>query len=119
MIYKSEEDLIDAIFSALELELKDEPLYDEDSSQDILREKVQEALIETKRRRCYKNTSMSDDAILADLEDYYTTIKRAALVWFNRMGSEGETVHYENTVHRSFVYDDELFSGVNAFVKVL
>lgn len=117
--YNTEADLANAIFKELKTELQDEPLFDEEASAKVLKQKVQEALRELKRRRCYKNTSMSAEDILEDLEEHYTTIKRAALVWFNRIGSEGESVHYENTVHRSFVYDDELFSGVIAFVKVL
>ena len=119
MAYATEAELVGAIYKELETELGDEPLFDEDASPRILKQKVQEAVRELKRRRCYKNTSMTEEQILEDLEDHYTTIKRAALVWFNRIGSEGETVHYENTVHRSFVYDDELFSGVIAFVKVM
>jgi len=119
MTYAHEAELVEAIYDELYTELSSEPLFDEETSSVVLMQKVQEALRELKRRRCYKNTSMSEEAILEDLEEHYTTIKRAALVWFNRIGSEGETVHYENTVHRSFVYDDELFSGVIAFVKVI
>jgi len=117
--YASEAELENAIFQELKTELQDEPLFEEDKSGRVLYQKVKEAVKELKRRRCYKNSSMSDAQILEDLEEHFTTIKRVALVWFNRIGSEGETVHYENTVHRSFYHDDDLFSGVIAFVKVL
>lgn len=119
MTYATEAELVNAIFKELKTELQDEPLFDEDDSGAVLKLKVQDALKELKRRRCYQFSSLSSKAVLADLEYYFPTIKRAALVWFNRIGAEGERVHYENTVHRSFMEDDDLFSGVVSFVKVL
>jgi hypothetical protein len=115
MAYATEDELKAAIFDALETELQHEPLYRDD----VLHLKVDDAVRELKRRRCYNNTTMTDEQILADLEEHYTIIKQAALIYYNRMGSEGESVHYENTVHRSFFYDDDIFSGVIPFVKIL
>ena len=115
MAYSSESELAATIFEELETELHDEPLYRED----VLSIKINDAIREVKRRRAYYNTSMTESEILADLENHYSIIKQAALVWYNRMGSEGELVHYENTVHRSYMYDDDIFSNVIAFVKVL
>lgn len=118
MAYATEKELHKAIYKELVAELEREPLFDEDG-EIILSQKVWEAIRELKRRRAYKNTKMTEAQIVADMEEHYTIIKRVALVWYNRLGSEGETVHYENTVHRSFYYDDDLFNGVIAFVKVL
>ena len=115
MAYADETALKTAIFNALKVELQHEPLFRED----VLEQKVNDAVSELKRRRCYSNTTMSETQVLADLEEHYTVIKQAALVYYNRMGSEGESVHYENTVHRSFFHEDDIFSGVIPFVKIL
>ncbi len=115
MAYLSEADLENEIFEELQVELQDEPLYNED----VLALKVKDAVRELKRRRAYQNSTLSESDILADLEYHFPVIKQAALVWYNRMGAEGEGVHYENTVHRSFIDDDYIFTGVIPFVKVL
>lgn len=115
MAYASEEELKAEIVDALTTELQHEPLFRED----VLEIKVDDAVRELKRRRCYNNTSWSDEQILTDLENHYSIIKQAALIYYNRQGSEGELVHYENTVHRSYVYDDDIWSGVIPFVRVL
>ena len=115
MAYLSEADLENAIFEELQTELQDEPLYNDE----VLALKVKDAIRELKRRRCYQNANMKEEQILADLEYHFPVIKQAALIYYNRMGAEGEAVHYENTVHRSFIYDDDIFNGVIPFVKVL
>lgn len=115
MAYATEDELKTAVYDALKIELQHEPLFRDD----VLQLKVDDAVRELKRRRCYNNTTMTDEQILADLEEHYTIIKQAALIYYNRMGSEGESVHYENTVHRSFFYDDDIFSGVIPFVKII
>lgn len=113
--YTSIEDLQEDIYIELKTELQREPLFREE----VLLNKVKDAIREVMRRRCYNNSAMTDDQIIQDLADHYSVIKQAALIWYNRIGSEGETVHYENTVHRSFIYDDDIFTGVIPFVKVL
>ena len=115
MAYTSESELQEDIFEELKTELQDEPLFKEV----ILGNKVWDAIREVKRRRCYQNTTYTEQQILDDLAIHYPVIKQAALIYYNRIGSEGETVHYENTVHRSFFYDDDIFTGVIPFVKVL
>ena len=115
MAYTSENGLQSDIFEELKTELQHEPLFKEE----VLHNKVRDAIREVKRRRCYQNSSLSEELILEDLANHYSVIKQAALIYYNRIGSEGETVHYENTVHRSFFYDDDIFTGVIPFVKVL
>lgn len=107
--------LADEIFTELNTELKNEPLY----NADILSLKVLDAIRELKRRRAYVNSSMRQADIVRDLYLHFSTIKKAALVYYNRRGTEGELVHYENTVHRSYTYEDDLYEGVIPFVKVL
>lgn len=114
-VYTSDKELQEAIFTELKTELQHEPLF----KQDVLKLKVMDAIREVRRRRCYQNSSLTEEEIMADLANHYSVIKQAALIYYNRIGSEGETVHYENTVHRSFFYDDDIFTGVIPFVKVL
>lgn len=111
----TEEELRNSIFSSLDMELKREPMYDSH----ILSNKVDDAIAEFKIRRGYDYSSLNDKEIVSDMAKHRSVIKRVALTWFNRIGSEGESYHYENTVHRSMWTDDELFSGVIPFVKVL
>ena len=113
--YTSIDELQTEIFEELKTELKHEPLFKEE----VLSNKVRDAIREVIRRRCYNNSALTNEQILQDLSRHYSVIKQAALIWYNRIGSEGETVHYENTVHRSFIYDDDIFTGVIPFVKVL
>lgn len=115
MAYTNDSELHAAIFAELKTELEHEPLFKEE----ILSNKVWDAIREVRRRRCYQNSSLSEEQIMEDLDHHYSVIKQAALIYYNRIGSEGETVHYENTVHRSFFYDDDIYTGVIPFVKVL
>ena len=115
MAYASLNGLQSDIFEELKTELQHEPLFKEE----VLNNKVWDAIREVKRRRCYENSSLNEQQITDDMANHYSVIKQAALIYYNRIGSEGETVHYENTVHRSFFYDDDIFTGVIPFVKVL
>lgn len=115
MAYSSEADLEETIFDELKTELQNEPLF----NADVLALKVKDSIREFKRRRAYVNSGWTDEKILADMDANLSIIKQYALVLYNRMGSEGELVHYENTVHRSYMYDDDIFSNVIPFVKVL
>ena len=111
----SEQDLIDSLFESLEAELSREPLY----NSAILESKIDDAVSEFKLRRGYEYSSLSEDQIVEDMVKHKSIIKKVALIWYNRIGAEGESYHYENTVHRSMWTDDELFAGVVPFVKVL
>ena len=101
------------IFNELAVELEHDPLYDAE----VLRLKVKDSIREFKRLRNYAATSLSQDKIVQDMYNNFAIIKEDALVQFNRRGTEGESVHYENTVHRSYEY--ERFRGVIAYCKVL
>ena len=115
MEFSTEEEFKNRIVSALTTELNKEPLFDAE----ILALKVEDAIAEFKVRRGYDFCLLSDAEKLKDMVQYYATIKKVALVWYNRIGAEGESYHYENTVHRSMWTDDELFGNVFAFVKVI
>lgn len=113
--FKTEDELRNAMFGSLETELKREPLY----NSAILSNKVDDAIMEFKRRRMYQYSSLNATETVADMMNHWSIIKNAALAWYNRIGAEGESYHYENTVHRSMLSDDDLFADVIPFVKVL
>lgn len=112
MAYSSEDELINDIVDELRAEMRNEPLFNEE----VLVIKVKDAVKELKRRRDYSRT-MTEEKILSDLELNYPVIKKAAAVFYGQMGVEGESVHYENTVHRSYTSADELYIGIVPFVK--
>lgn len=103
------------IIEDLTLELKNDPSFDAD----ILKVKVKNAIRDVRSRRCYGATFYSEDEIAEDLESYYSVIKNVALYDYNQSGAEGQVVHDENSISRTWVERDKLFNGVVAFVKIL
>ena len=108
------EDLQEQIIDDLTVELSD----DEAFSSDILEIKVKNAIREVKRKRNYPS-SYTPDMIAADLENYYDVIHELALYEYNKVGAEGQSLHSEDDVQRSWISKDELLKGVHAFVSVL
>lgn len=103
------------IVSDLKTELESDPKFNER----ILSGKVKNAIKEVIQRRCYENTSYTEDKIAKDLERYYSTIRKIALYDYNQVGVEGQQSHNEGGTSRTWVEREKLFNGVHAFVKVL
>lgn len=108
------EDLQNQIVDELTTELSD----DEAFNSDILEIKVRNAMREVKRKRNYP-ASYTVEMIEADLEDYYDVIHDLALFEYNKVGAEGQSLHSEDDVQRSWVSKDDLLKGVHAFVSAL
>lgn len=70
------------------------------------------------QRREYPE-SMSEEAILADLENYYSTLIHVSEYDYNLIGAEGQSSHSENGVTRKFVDRDSLFDNVYKFVRFI
>lgn len=102
------------IVNELEIELNSEPEYNEE----LLAVKVKNAVREVKARRNYP-VSWTEDMIAADLERYYSDISRLALTDYNQVGAEGQSLHTEDDVQRSWVSRDEILGNIPAFVRVL
>lgn len=68
------------------------------------------------QRREYPE-SMTDEKILADLDNFYATILRVSEYDYNMIGVEGQTSHSENGVNRTYVDRDKLFGEVYKYVK--
>lgn len=108
--------LQEEIIEELTTELKNEPMF----NANILEIKVKDAYREVKARRRYQNTSYSDKDIERDLyENYYQSIKKLALYYFNKEGAEFQNSHSENGVTRVWKSEDDILNGVPSFVKVL
>ena len=108
------EDLQNQIVDELTTELSD----DEAFNSEILEIKVRNAMREVKRKRNYP-ASYTVEMIEADLEDYYDVIHDLALFEYNKVGAEGQSLHSEDDVQRSWVSKDDLLKGVHAFVSAL
>ena len=98
----------------LEIELNSDPEYNDE----LLRVKVKNAIREVKKRRNYPS-HYTVEQIASDLEDYYSDISRLALTDYNQVGAEGQSLHSEDDVQRSWVSRDEILGNIPAFVKVL
>lgn len=108
------EDLQREITDELTTELSDDEAFNDE----ILDIKVKNAIREVKRKRNYP-ASYTTEMIEADLENYYDVIHDIALYEYNKVGAEGQSLHSEDDVQRSWVSKDDLLKGVHAFVSVL
>ena len=102
------------ITDELEIELNSDPEYNED----ILGAKVRNAIREVKKRRNYPK-HYTEEMMCADLEDYYSDISNLAIIFYNQVGAEGQSLHSEDDVQRSWVSKDEILGNIPAFVRVL
>lgn len=112
--YATEQEFKDAIIASVTKEMATEPLF----NSEVFADKVDDAINEFKLRRGYEYSSLTEEEQLQDMIGFYAIIKNVAVVYYNRIGDEGESYHYENTVHRSMHKAEELFSAVFSFVKV-
>lgn len=80
-------------------------------NEELLTQKIGEAMDEFRMHRRYPS-SYSESRILADMERYVAKIKYVAFVKYGKIGTYGELYHYENTVHRSWAHDYEVWYGV-------
>lgn len=108
--------LKDEIIAELTIELKNEPTFDAD----ILAIKVRDAYRKVRSRKCYENTSYTEEQIEKDLYDrHYQDIKDVALYNFAIQGANFQISHSENNISRTWRTEDEILSNVKSFVKIL
>lgn len=103
------------IATAIALEMRNDPTY----NADIVASKVSAVVRELIQRRRYRRAGMSDDAILEDIEDYYTQALNVARYDFNTIGAEGEDRHTENGIDRTFTERAKLWAGVIPISRVI
>lgn len=108
------DELVNEIIAELTPELKKNcPAFDAD----ILANKVKGAYREVRSRKCYENTSYSEEQINADLKArHYQDILNIALYRFAKIGGYFETSHSENSISRTWRTEDEILGNIVAFV---
>lgn len=104
-----------SITDALALEMSKDPTYDAD----VVASKVSAVVRELMQRRRYNKSGMSNFAIEADLENYYTQALNVARYDFNTIGAEGEDRHTENGIDRTFTERGKLWAGVVPIGRVI
>lgn len=102
----------DELIADLTEELSKEPTFNASA----LKQKVVNAIREVKKARKYPGY-YSEEQISRDLYEYYSNVRNIALYDYNKMGGEFEQSHNENSVSRSFVDRNSLFSGIVAISK--
>lgn len=84
---------------------------DPNFKQSLIIPKIKEAIREVRRARNYPKY-YSESAIVEDLENYYSNIRKIALFDYNKIGGEFEESHSENSVSRSWEDRNKLFAGI-------
>lgn len=109
-------EFLNEIIAELTVELQSQPTF----NADILAIKVKDAYRKVRSRKCYENTSFSEEKIDEDLcNKHYQDIKDVAKYNFVTMGADFETSHSENSVSRSWKTEDEVLGNITAYVGIL
>lgn len=77
----------------------------------MLTSKVKGAYREIRQARKYP-ASYSDEAIVRDMQNYFSNVKNLALYDYNSIGAEGQHTIVENETRREFVKRESFFYGV-------
>lgn len=107
--------LLYGVIEELTAELRNEPMFDPV----VLEVKVKNAIREVKLRRNYKCTSMTEEEIENDLENYWSVVVNVARYDYNQIGIEGQSYSSEDGVIRTYINRDSLFGDVVPYVNVL
>ena len=104
--------LQDELIADLTEELGAEPTF----NAEVLKRKVISAIREVKKARKYPSF-YTEEQIASDLYNYYSNARNIALYDYNNIGGEFEQSHNENSVSRTFVDRNSLFSGIVALSR--
>ncbi|MBQ2381166.1 MAG: hypothetical protein II291_01200 [Succinivibrio sp.] len=108
--------LKDEIIAELTVELQNQPTF----NADILAIKVRDAYRKVRSRKCYENTSFSEEQIEKDLYNrYYQDIKDVAKYNFATMGADFQISHSENNISRTWRTEEEVMSNIVAYVGAI
>ena len=109
------DELKDAVIEGLTAELESDP----DFSEEILSEKVENAIREVQLHRRYASSGYSDEQIANDIQTFYPNIRGLALYDYNQTGVEGQSSSQENSVLRTYVNRNRMFNGIIPLTRVL
>lgn len=109
------DELKDNIVESLTVELESDP----DFSEEILEQKVVNAINEVKLARRYAIVGFPQKKIEADIVNYLPIIRDVSLYDYNQSGMDFQTNHQENGTNRSYISRSRLFNGIIPLAKVL
>lgn len=111
---------LETMLSEIVDELKDEFQNQPTFNLNILQIKVKEAYRKVRSRKCYENTSKTENDIIDDLYNrHYQDIKDVAAYNFAKIGGYFENSHTENNTSRSWITENEVLGNINAFPRIL
>lgn len=79
--------------------------------------KLKSAIREVKLIRDYPDY-YTDAMISKDMEHFYSVIRNVALYDYNMIGAEGESMHSENNISRTYVDRNKLFVSVVPIARI-
>lgn len=104
-----------SIFEELTVEFKNQPTF----NPEILKLKIKDAYRKVRARKCYENTSFSEEKINQELYyKYYQDIKDVARYNFATIGADFEVSHSEGDISRTWRTEDEILGNLTSYVKV-
>lgn len=109
------DELKDSVIESLTIELQNDP----DFSEDILAEKVDNAVREVQLARRYAKAGYSTEKIETDIVNYLPNIRNISLYDYNQSGMDFQTNHQENGTNRSYMSRHRLFNGIIPLAAVL
>lgn len=98
----------DMVISDLTTMYSDQPTFNEGKISVIVNKVVDEVV----NARKYKEVGYTDEQIKKDLLNYKSQIYNLAEYDFSHFGAPNETSHSENSISRTWVERNKLFSGI-------
>lgn len=104
------DNLAEELFEDLKAELSEDEEGGE-FSETLLKQKIKNAIREIKSKRNYPS-GYTDGMVANDLDKYYSNMRNIALYDYNTIGYEGESQHGEDSIQRTMIDRNTLFSGI-------
>lgn len=104
----------DEVIAELTILYSDQPTFKAEKIKVIVNNVVDEVI----KARNYKNVGYSDEQIMEDLYKYKSNIKKLAEYDFSQFGAPYEISHSENSVSRTWIERNKLFSGIIAITPL-
>ncbi len=98
----------DMVISDLTTMYSDQPTFSDDKIAVIVNKVVEEVV----KARRYREENYSDEQIEKDLLNYKSQIYNLAEYDFSHLGAPNETSHSENSISRTWIDRDKLFTGI-------
>lgn len=104
----------DEVIDMLTTLYSDQPTFKAEKVKVIVANVVEEVI----KARNYRNAGYTDEQIAKDLFKYKSNIKNIAEYDFAQFGAPHESSHSENSVNRTWVDRNKLFSGIVSLAQM-